>query len=187
MNPKILGLIRQYQTEKNEEAIITLWEAFRPLVISMTRRFHVPMDNQSDVSQDAFVQLLECAKSYDRSQQVPFEGYYKMHLQYWFLNRTRKTNELLVIDHDWPSGISMTNLMESTMGNAQELTDQGETCRELEKALKALTAKQRQAVVLFYVYELPLAEIASKMGCSYGVAYKHKSAGLRNIRARLID
>ncbi len=185
MNPKILGLIRDYQTEHNEEDLIALWEAFRPLVINMSRRFHVPMDQQADVYQDAFLLLIECAKSYSLSQQMPFEGYYKMYLQFHFLNRTRKTIELLVVDHNWSNGISMTDYMAGTMVNTHEQAEKNETCEKLEEALEALTNKQRQAVSLFYLKGLPLAKIADQMGCSYGVAYKHKRAGLINMRTHL--
>lgn len=185
MNPIILGLITQYQIEKNEETLVTLWEHFQPLVINLSRKFHVLPDNQEDVSQDAFLLLFECAKLYDPDQGVAFEAYYKIKLNYWFLNRMRRTTELLVVDQDWPSGLSLSNLIESTIGNAQERLVGRETCEELELALEALTARQRQAVVLFYLYELPLAEVASRMGCSYHVAYKHKSAGLKNMRARI--
>ena len=182
MNPKVKRLITQYQEENNEAAIITLWEDFQPLVISLIKRFYISLDNKEDVAQDAFVKLLECAKSYDLSKSVPFESYFKMNLNYWFLNRIKKKSELLVIDHNWNQGLSMADLIESTLGNCQELLELSETTSSLQKALKSLTSKQKQAVTLYYVQNLSLGEIAEKMGCSYKVAFKHKDAGLKKIR-----
>lgn len=183
MNPNIKRLITQYQAENDETAIITLWEDFQPLVFSLMRKFYVTGDNRDDVAQDAFLKLLECANSYDRSKSVPFESYYKMNLHYWFLDRIKKKSELLVIDHNWDQGLSMSDLIESTLGNSQDLLEQGETTSNLQKAIASLTLKQQQAVILFYIHDLSLGDIAKKMGCSYKVAFKHKDAGLKKIRA----
>ena len=185
MNPKIASLINQYKENNQEEALITLWEDFQPLVISCMRKFYVTLSQREDIRQEAFLQLLECANNYDLSQGVPFESYFKMNLHYWFLNRIRKKTELLVVDHDWQSGLSMTDLMESTMGNAQESAEINETNTALYKALEGLTPKQHQAVTLFYFKRIPLTQISKQMDCSYKVAYKHKEAGIKKIRKML--
>ena len=127
MNPKVAELISQYQDNRAEEAMVTLWEDFQPLVMNCMRKFYITIPQREDIRQDAFIQLLECANTYDPIQGVPFESYFKMHLHYWFLNRMRKKTELLVIDHDWESGYSMTDLMESTMGNAPQAAETKET------------------------------------------------------------
>lgn len=184
MNPKIARLITEYQKENNEEALITLWEAFRPLVISTMRKFYIPIPQQEDISQEAFLRLLECAHTYDIEQNVPFESYYKMRLHYWFLNRIRQKTDLLVVDHDWSSGVSMTDLMESTIGNAQELIELSELQEKLQQALTTLTPKQKQAVIMYHVHGIPLTEIAKKMNCSYKVAFKHKDAGLKKMKKK---
>ena len=186
MNPKILKLIIQYkednQTSNQEEALMTLWEDFQPLVISCMRKFYVTLPQREDIRQEAFIQLLQCANTYDLSQGVPFESYFKMNLNYWFLNRIRKKTELLVVDHDWQSGLSMADLMISTLGNAPEAAEISETNAALGEALGGLTAKQHQAVTLFYFGGIPLTQISKQMGCSYKVACKHKEAGIKKIR-----
>ena len=184
MNPKIAKLITAYKEHHQDEAIITLWEDFQPLVINYMRKFYITIPQREDIRQDAFLQLLECANNYNLSQGVPFESYYKMNLHYWFLNRIRKKTELLVVDHDWQSGCSMTDMMESTMGNAEEAIILNETQVALQDALEILTAKQRHAVTLFYLKGITLIEIAKQMGCSYKVAYKHKEAGIMKIRKK---
>lgn len=186
MNPKVAKLIKQYQDNHAEEPLITLWEDFQPLVINCMRKFYITIPQREDIKQDSFIQLLECANTYDPTQGVPFESYFKMNLHYWFLNRIRKKTELLVIDHDWGNGCSMTDLMESTLGNAPETAETNETHKAIEDALQVLTQKQRQAVTLFYLQETPLTQIANQMGCSYKVAYKHKEAGIKKIRKTFV-
>lgn len=182
MNPKILDLITAYRMSKDEGAIISLQAKFQPLVYSLMRRFFVPKERWEDVSQDAFVQLLECAASYDPSHEVSFEAYYKIQLQYFFFNQIRKKSELLIVDRDWLLGTSMADQVESPLGNAQALAITGETSQEISGALARLTDRQRQAVILFYFDNMTLTQVAKEMGCSYNVASKHKDRGVRNLR-----
>lgn len=182
MNPKIAKLIQQYQDHHTEEAMVTLWEDFQPLVINCMRKFYVTTPQREDTRQDIFIQMLECANAYDPKQGVPFESYFKIRLHYWFLNRIRKKTELLVMDHGWESGCIMTDLIESTMGNASEITETNDTHKTVEDALQGLTQKQQQVIRLFYWEETPLTQIAVEMGCSYKVACKHKAAGIMGMR-----
>lgn len=186
MNPRIAKLIKAYQEDNKEDAIINLWEDFQPLVISTMQKFYVSQDQWSDMSQEAFITLLECAQKYDRSQNVPFESFYKIQLTYWFMNHIRKkAPDLPVVDHDWSNGISMTNLLESTMGKAQDLLIANEMTRTINQGLKTLTKKQYQAVTLFYLAGLSLGEVAKKMGNSYKMAFKHKDAGLKKLQKHM--
>lgn len=186
MNPRIAKLIKIYQEDNKEEAIISLWEDFQPLVIATLNKFYVEKEQRTDMSQEAFIKLLECAKKYDRTQKVPFESFYKIQLTYWFMNHIRKrAPDLPVVDHDWQNGISMTNLLESTMGKAQDQLDQNEVTRAINKGLETLTQKQYQAVTLFYLAGLPLGDVAKKMGSSYKMAFRHKDAGLKNLKKHM--
>lgn len=185
MNPKIAKLIMSYKEDKEEEALLALWESFQPLVYSSMRKFYVAMSEQENISQEAFIQLLLCANKYDPSLNVPFESFYKMNLHYWFLGQINKKKELLVVDQDWQNGFSMADLEQSTIGNAQEATQLSELQMILAKALETLTEKQRQVVVLFYLKNVKLVDIAKGMGCSYKVAYKHKDAGIKKIRKQM--
>lgn len=57
--------------------------------------------------------------------------------------------------------------------------------RDLVVALEALPRRQREAVVLRYVVDLPEAETASAMGCSIGTIKSATSRGLDRLRATL--
>ena len=185
MNPRILELITDYKENFNEEALVTLWECFQPLVINTMRKFFVSITDQDDIRQEAFLQLLESANRYDLGQNVPFESFYKMNLTYWFLNQIRKKKELLVVDNEWQGGFSMTDVIESSIGNAEEAAEYNEITAALNDAFNLLTDKQRQVVVLFYLKGKRLGDIAELMGCSYKVAFKHKDAGIKKIRKQM--
>lgn len=52
-------------------------------------------------------------------------------------------------------------------------------------ALRALPARQRAAVVLRYLEDLPIVDVAAAMGCSEGAVKSHASRGLARLREAL--
>lgn len=182
MNPNIAKLIREYKNNNNEDTIITLWDSFQPLIYSCMRKYYVALADQEDIKQEAFLQLLQCIQIYDLSKGVPFESYYKMYLHFWFLNNIRKKEDLVVLDHDWENGCSMTDLMESKEDRPEEHLESNETRADIQKALEKLTPKQRKVVTMYYIGRISLVQIAKEMGCSYKVAFKHKDAGMKKLR-----
>jgi RNA polymerase sigma factor (sigma-70 family) len=58
---------------------------------------------------------------------------------------------------------------------------------ELRAALAALAPKQRGAVVLHYLGDLPYAEVAAAMGTSPAAARRSAADGIATLRARLSE
>lgn len=56
---------------------------------------------------------------------------------------------------------------------------------DLQRALLALSPKQREVVVLRYLVDLPEAEVAKAMQCSVGTVKTHASRGLASLRRSL--
>jgi len=56
---------------------------------------------------------------------------------------------------------------------------------DLQRALLALSPKQRDVVVLRYLVDLPEAEVAQTLGCSVGTVKTHASRGLAALRRSL--
>lgn len=60
-------------------------------------------------------------------------------------------------------------------------------CLDLASALRQLSRRQREVVVLRYIADLPEIEVAALLGCSTGSVKTHGSRGLRSLRQRLTD
>lgn len=64
--------------------------------------------------------------------------------------------------------------------------DPGDTRRvDLERALRRLSSRQREVVVLRYLGGLPEADVAALLGCSPGTVKQHASRGLAGLRKTL--
>ena len=69
-------------------------------------------------------------------------------------------------------------------GDGQERHALADTVR---RALVALPARQRAALVLRYFEDLPEADVADLLGCSVGTVKTHTSRGVRRLRELLGD
>jgi RNA polymerase sigma factor (sigma-70 family) len=58
---------------------------------------------------------------------------------------------------------------------------------DLQRALRALSKRQREVVVLRYLADLPEADVARALGCSVGSVKTHGSRGLAALRAAMAD
>jgi len=57
---------------------------------------------------------------------------------------------------------------------------------DLWQAIRELPRRQAQAVVLYYIVDLPVAQVAEIMGCREGTAKAHLDRGRRSL-ARLLE
>lgn len=56
----------------------------------------------------------------------------------------------------------------------------------LVRALRTLSHRQREVVVLRYLADMPEADVAASLGCSTGTVKQHASRGLARLRAQLV-
>ncbi len=82
----------------------------------------------------------------------------------------------------WRKNGRLTSLVEqpslSTTGPSAERID-------LIRALRDLSKRQREVVLLRYVADLSEADVAAALGCSAGTVKQHASRGLASLRARM--
>jgi RNA polymerase sigma factor (sigma-70 family) len=64
-------------------------------------------------------------------------------------------------------------------------TDAASAAIDVWRAVSTLPPAQRAAVVLHYLHDLPVAEVATTLGCSEGTAKTHLSRARHTLAARL--
>ena len=75
--------------------------------------------------------------------------------------------------------------VEDESGNPMVQLERSQTLIIIEKAIKKLPSRQREAFVLRYWEEMDVAETASLMGCSQGSVKTHCSRAVRSLAALL--
>lgn len=125
-----------------------------------------------DLTQETLVQVGLRWSRVDQSRNP--HGYARTSLVRLNLNRLRKLRRewLTSSPDDHTSTRSSTGLPAGIDGMDAWLDD----------ALQALPARQRAAVVLRHLEDLPLADIADALGCSTGSVKTHLSRGLAALR-----
>jgi RNA polymerase sigma-70 factor (ECF subfamily) len=58
---------------------------------------------------------------------------------------------------------------------------------DLQRALTSLPRRQREVVVLRFVADLPIAEVAATLGCSTGTVKSHCNRALKSMRIALAE
>jgi RNA polymerase sigma-70 factor, ECF subfamily len=68
---------------------------------------------------------------------------------------------------------------------ARDREDHVDAAADLWNGVRALSARQQEAVVLHYAVDLPVSEVASAMGCDEGTVKSHLSRARETLRRRL--
>ncbi len=160
-------------------------------------RFHVRDDEAAlDIVQDS---MLKLASHYgDKpADQWPllFQRILSNTILDWF--RRQKTQQNLFArledlghnsaeerDFDWLE-IDSGHPQHATSLSAEALVQQWQTLGQIEEAIAALPARQREAFLLRYWEELDVAETAAIMGCSEGSVKTHCSRAVHALSQKL--
>ncbi len=156
-----------------------LFEAHQNVLFSTALRICGRWADAEDLTAAAFLRAFRALSGYDR------ERIAGLRTRPWLLTillnawrnqvRAAARRPREVLDGEPPE-------LEARGASAEAQAERHETSRELAAMLGLLPDRQRVAVVLRYVADLPIAEVASVLGCPSGTAKSHVSRGLRRLR-----
>ena len=156
-----------------------LFEAHQNVLFSTALRICGRWADAEDLTASAFLRAFRALSGYDR------ERIAGLRTRPWLLTillnawrnqvRTAARRPREVLDAEPPE-------REARGASAEAQAERHETSRELAALLDLLPDRQRVAVVLRYVADLPIAEVASVLGCPPGTAKSNVSRGLRRLR-----
>ncbi len=142
-----------------------LYTEYRSRVLGYIRARVPNREDAEDLCEDVFLKVLRASESYDEGRSAPGTWIYAItrNTVIDYFRRTRPTEEL-------PEELAEEALPEDGLMQA-ELLD------SLAGAMERLPEELADVVVLRYYDQLPLTEIALRLGLSYGaVKLRHRKA-----------
>jgi RNA polymerase sigma-70 factor (ECF subfamily) len=141
-----------------------------------------------DITQEAFIRAFRFFDRYNRS--LPFENWLYRIISNVFVDEVRKRPKARLQSLDQPLSVHSTSgevtleIPDSTT-NPERLSQASAIDEPLQRALDALPADFRQAVVLADIEGMSYEEIAESMGCSLGTVRSRLHRGRKLMRNRL--
>lgn len=169
------------ENANNDEIKQELLETLNPLIISSISRYCPVRREFEDLLQDGRVIVLECIETYckDRGH---FLNYVKNYLKYFYLDTMK-----YLVKHE-----SKIDLFEPNFDIEDgHITEEDFLEREIEvelyKAIRKLTERQREVLVLYYFKGKSHSEIADKLGIKVRTVINTKMNAIAAIRKELGD
>lgn len=165
--------------EDLDGGFVELFGTYRRLVFSVAVRVCGQWAEAEDLTAEAFLRAYRALRGYEPERILalqPRSWLVTILLNVW-RNHTRAAARR-------PTTVDLTSVVEPIDPGADitEAIEQQEAGHQLAGQLAQLPERQRIAVVLRHVNELPITEIAEVMGCPPGTVKSHISRGLRRLR-----
>jgi len=154
--------------------------SYASLVCTVAARATFGNEDAEDLAAEAFLRAYRALRGYDAAR------IRELRLRPWLvtiaLNAARNARRA-AIRRPRTDSLAVTGEPVATGRDVAELAEAADAAGELLARLAALPAKQRLAVVLRHVADLPVPEIAAVMACPEGTARSHVARGLAALRA----
>jgi RNA polymerase sigma-70 factor (ECF subfamily) len=130
-------------------------------------------DEADDVAQEALMKAYMASRSFDN--EAGFSAWlYRIACNTLIDHQRKQTTRGIVIDIDKADGVA-----------AVSPSDDGFTYQELYCAINGLNVSERTAVLLFYMEDRPIKEIAVIMNVTEGTVKGYLSRGREHLRMKL--
>ncbi len=176
-------LIEKIVLEKDMDKAYIVVDAYKPLLISSIRKFYNKPNLYEELLQEGILEICNAILDYDSTKNIPFGGYLKTRIYYFYLGKNNYKDSTLSLDEKIVDDESLTlNDILADSTNIEEEFMIREDNKTLYNALEKLTNKQRNIVIDFYFNGLNLKDISTKYGISYRTAVNTKTVALKKLK-----
>ncbi len=168
----------------SESGKALLLERLTPLVLASIRKYHYRPEDFEDLKQEGYLELLDALDTYNPEKGVPFLGYVKNCLKYFYLNKNRKPNHFS-LDMENEEGLCLLDTLADDCDLEADYLAK-ETSAALYHAWTSLTSIEQQVVYDFYFKGWDLKTIAKVRKVSYWTCVHNKKRGLNRLKKTLI-
>jgi len=180
-------LVRQTR-DGDRSAFNELFVRYQRPAVAVAYRLLGNVHDAMEVTQDAFLKAFTNLAMLQQAE--AFGGWLMRIVSNLSLNfrRSRKTRSALALD-DLPASTQSTHRVEGLPSTADPFRrlESAEMGRVLCHALKSLSPKQRTAIILFTIEQMPQKQVAETLGCSVEAVKWHVFQGRKRLRQVLKD
>lgn len=170
--------------QQQEGAFPLLQERLRPYVRNMLRKMLHADDHVDDLTQEVFLRLYRAAASFDPARPL------RKWLVTIMLNEVRRftSRQKTVVSlstslHDSDESLELGSVLTDNRPTPEVFTERALLFQHLRHLLDRLPAVQRDAMVMRYLHDLSLEEIAARLDCPLATVSSrlhYAAAKLRN-------
>ena len=183
---KVTNLIEKIIEEKDISNSHLVVEAYKPLLISSIKKYYNKSYQFEELMQEGILEIIESIKDFDNSRNIPFSGYLKRRIYYFYLGKNHiKENLSLDINIGEEKEITLGDLIEDNM-NIEEDYLKKENSIEIKKALEKLTKRQREIIEDFYFHKKSIGEIAIEKNIKYRTVVNTKTTALEKLKKIIV-
>lgn len=181
-NNDLILLVRGAR-QRDPQCQLALIESFRPLMLAMIRRYVYEVDAVDDYLSEAAIVLLNTVESFNEDLGVPFSGYLKKELFYYFVNVAKRHQNLYSLDAS--SGDEDSFSLLNTLADATDIEGaylEAEDLSALQRYLPRLRERQRWIIAEHYGKNRSFREIAESIGVSANSLVKLHRRAIADLR-----
>lgn len=163
-------------------------ERLRPLIMASIKKYYYGSQPYEDLLQDGYMKTLAEIEHFDEERGVPFLGFIKQQLRYFYMDKGRKSTIDISLNNLIVEGDGTTEFMDMLPDDGPAIEDElirKEEFHALGQALKVLTEKQKRVLVLHYGHGMSFIKIAGKLDVHYQTVIKTRDAAFRRIKVHL--
>lgn len=178
--------LRKEARNGDKRACEKLLVKLKPLIINSIRRYYNDYSLYDDLIQDGFETIIRCVKDFNESRGVNFLGYVKVELKFLYLNKHKEKKTFSLNETVGEDGVELIDLLEDNKLDPLENYLELEEKEFVMEALSILTKRQREVMVLYYLQENSIGEIANMLGISYRTVVNIKVNALKKLKSYVI-
>lgn len=181
-NNEMILLVRGAR-QRDTRCQLALIDGFRPLMLSMIRRYIYEMDAVDDYLSEAAIVLLNAVETFNEDLGVPFSGYLKKELFYYFVNVAKVHQNFYSLDSsagDEDSFSLLNSLADATNIEGDYL--RAADLSALQQYLPRLRERQRWIIEEHYGKNRSFREIAGSIGVSANSLVKLHRRAIADLR-----
>lgn len=174
--------LRKEARDGDKGACEQLLIKLKPLILKSIRRYYNDYSLYDDLIQDGFETVIRCVEDFDESKGVNFLGYTKVQLKFLYLNKHKEKKTFSLNEIVGEDGVEFIDILEDNGLDPLENYLVMEEREFVLGALSILTERQREVVVLYYLHEISIGDIADMLGISYRTVVNIKTNAIKKMR-----